>query len=651
MTDFQDLRYGFRQLLKRPGFTAITILTLALGIGANTAIFSVVKGVLFETAPFDQAENLVWIGEHSEQIPNMSVAYPNFLDWRESAKSLQSFAAHRYQTFNLTGLERPEQVLAVYASATLFPDILRTPPAIGRTFSQEEDQPGQGPVVVVSHSFWQQRLGGEQGAIGKSISLDGDPYEVIGVMPAGFVYPLFTNRVQMWLPIGHIADKPWMGNRGNHPGIYVTARLSEGSTFDQAEDEMKALAASLAEAYPETNTGNSVAMQPLRESIVQYMRPAVLVLSGAVFLVLLIACVNVANLLLVRGSSRAQEIAVRSALGAGHWRVARQLLTESVLLSFLGGLAGILVAFGCLHMLLTYIDTDAMPVTGSIELDSGALAFTIILSLVTGLLFGAAPAIQAVRRDQVVSLKEGSKGSEGGGRSRLRSVLVAAQIAFALVLVAGSLLFLQSFSNLIQADPGFDPENVQVFDISLSEAEMPEEEEQTAFMEAFLAKIRALPQVEMASTTMPLLGGWQSTVRVEGQPEPEARKGSQRRHHPRRNRLLQGHGSRLAEGSSLRRKGSSRQLASGHGRPYLCRHAAGGSGTPGSTDPDRWWGRRSVAGDRRRGGPRQKLRRGRGFTHRGIPTRRPRPLRSGDVRDQKPGRGYRRVDGFGGRRS
>ena len=526
MPDLQDLRFGLRQLINRPGFTLITVLTLALGIGANTAIFSVVKGVLFETAPYDEVENLVWIGEHSEQIPNMSVAYPNFKDWRERNRSFESMAAHRYQLLNLTGQERPEQLWAVYASASLFPDVLRVDPVLGRTFSAEEDQPGQGAVAVVTHSFWQRRLGSDEQAVGRQITLDGLPYTVIGVMPPGFVYPLYTDRVQVFLPIGHISGESWMDSRDNHPGIYVTARMKEEVTFDQAQDDMIALAASLADEYPDSNTGNSVAMSPLREFVVQHMRPAVLVLSGAVFLVLLIACVNVANLLLVRGTSRAQEIAVRSALGAGHWRVTRQLLTESVMLSLLGGLAGIVVAFAGVRLLLASTDPDALPVVGSIELDTGALVFTLLLSLITGILFGAAPAIQAVRRDQVSSLKEGSKGSEGGQRHRLRSVLVAAQVALALVLVAGALLFLRSFSNLVEADPGFDVEGVLAFDVALSDTEFPEAADQSAFFEAFLARIRALPQVEMASTTLPLFGGWQTSVRIEGQPEPKPGEGT-----------------------------------------------------------------------------------------------------------------------------
>ncbi|MCG8456232.1 MAG: ABC transporter permease, partial [Holophagales bacterium] len=297
----QDLAVAFRKLISRPLASLIIIVTLAVGIGANTAIYSVVEGVLYETAPYEEVDRLVWIGEHSEQVPNMSVAYPNFLDWREQASSFASMAAHRYDGFNLTGLDRPEQVWAVYASPSLFEEVLRKEPVLGRIFSQEEDQPGKGAVVVVSHSFWQTRLGGRADAVGSTFLLDGDPYEVIGVMPPGFVYPLFTDRVQMWLPIGHISGESWMTSRGNHPGIYVTARLKDGVDLEQAESEMLGLAAALAEEHPNTNTGNSITLQPLREFVVANLRPAVLTLAVAVALVLLLACVNVANLLLVRG--------------------------------------------------------------------------------------------------------------------------------------------------------------------------------------------------------------------------------------------------------------------------------------------------------------------------------------------------------------
>ena len=521
MSDFTgDLKIAFRQLLGRPGWAALIVGTLALGVGANTAIFSVFKGVLYGTAPFEEVERLVWMGEDSEQVPGMSVAYPNFVDWRERNRSFEAMAAHRVQLHNVTGLEKPEQVFAVYASASLFDEVLRVRPVLGRTPTAQEDQPGRGAVVVLSYGFWQRQMGGRDDAVGSTIQLDGLPYEVIGVMPPRFMYPLWSDSFQMWLPLGHLAAESWIDTRGNHPGIYVTGRLAEGVGFEAAKAEMEGLAAALAEEYPETNAGHGVTFHSLRDFAIRDLRPAVLVLSAAVGLVLLIACVNVANLLLARGSVRVQEIAVRSALGAGKWRVLRQLLTESLLLAILGGAAGWLVAFGGLGWLTRAIDWSLLPAIGSIELDSAALGFTLVVSIATGILFGLAPALQAVRLDLVGALKEGSKGSEGGARQRVRSVLVVAQVALALVLLVGAALFLSSFRNLIGADSGFDPEGVLTFGITLPEAEMPEDAEQLAFFESFLDRVRGLPGVESAAVTLPLLGGWQTQIIAEGQPKP-----------------------------------------------------------------------------------------------------------------------------------
>lgn len=516
----RDLKIAFRQLSLRPGMAVMILVTVALGVGANTAIFSVFKGVLLGTAPFERVERLVWLGEDSQQVPGMSIAYPNFLDWRSRSQSFAALAAHRYHVHNVTGLDRPEQVFAVYASASLFDEVLKVRPQVGRTFEAREDQPGKGAVVVVSHGFWQRQLGGEEGAIGSTLLLDSEPYEVIGVMPPGFVYPLYTNSVQMWLPIGHIAGESWMDTRGNHPGIYATGRLADGVSFETAKAELEGLAAALGEEFPETNTGHGVSFRRLREFVVEDLRPAVIVLTGAVVLVLLIACVNVANLLLARGSARVQEMAVRSALGAGHWRVVRQLLTESVLLAVLGGLAGLGVAYGGLAWLLRSIDWNELPVIGQIQLDGASLGFAFLASLVTGILFGSAPALQAVRLDLVGALKEGSKGSDGASRQRIKSALVVAQVALALVLLVGAILFLSSFQNLLDADPGFDPEGVLSFGITLPEKELPEDPEQMAFYDALLERIRSLPGVDSAAVTLPLLGGWQVQIIAEGQPKP-----------------------------------------------------------------------------------------------------------------------------------
>ncbi|MEM8929540.1 MAG: ABC transporter permease [Acidobacteriota bacterium] len=519
-TFFYDLRHGVRQLVKRPSLTILILLTLALGIGANSAIYSVIQGVLFETAPFDEVDRLVWIGEHSEQIPNMSVSYPNFLDWRERNRSFEAVAAHRYGSFNLTGDGRAEQLTAVFASASLFHDVLRVEPLHGRVFSAEEDQAGRGAVTLVSHAFWQRRLGGDPAAIGRKLLLDGEPFEIIGVMQPEFMYPLFTNRVSLWVPIGHWADASFMESRGNHPGIYVTGRLAEGVSFDQSRDDMVSIAAALEQEFPGSNSGHGVAMDSVRETVVQFFRPALLLLGGAVVLVLLIACVNVANLLLARGTARVQEMAVRSALGASHGRVVRQLLTESVLLSVIGGLAGVFVATLGVKLLATMEASQDLPVVGEAEVDSLVLTFTFVLSVVTGLVFGLAPAVQALRQDLIGPLKDGAKGTQGGARQWFKNALVVSQVAFAVVLLVGAFLFLQSFRNLVQADPGFDPEGVLAIELALPESEYPEDAEQTALISALVERVRGLPGVESASNTLPLLGGWQTSFVIEGRPAP-----------------------------------------------------------------------------------------------------------------------------------
>ena len=516
----RDLHFGLRQLAKRPGLTLITVLTLALGIGANTAIFSVVKGVLFETAPFDEAERLVWIGEESPQISNMSVAYPNFLDWQGRTPAFEALAAHRFQSLNLTGLERPEQLFTVQTSATLFRDVLRVEPFLGRLFDAEHDRPGEGQVVVVSYDFWNSRLGGEKGAIGRTLSLDGDPYEVIGVMPQGFFYPLSSDRISAWTPIGHLADQPMLTNRGNHPGIYVTGRLADGFSFDQGRDQLVGVAAGLAAEFPETNTDHTVTVRPLREYVVRNMRPAVMTLAVAVLLVLLLACVNVANLLTMRGAARAREISVRSALGARRRHLLQQLLAESCLLSLVGGLFGIVLAFGGLHLLRGAIDQRALPVTGDIDIDVTVLLFTLTLSLATGLLFGIAPALHAMRLDLVSGLKEGSKTSGGPGRQRFKSALVVAQVALAMVLLIGAALFIRSFNQLTDADPGFDDGGIVTFVVSLPEQDYPDDDQVIAFFDTFLDEMRAVPGVEKAAFSLPVLGGWQQSFVVEGQPKP-----------------------------------------------------------------------------------------------------------------------------------
>ncbi|MEM1179801.1 MAG: ABC transporter permease [Acidobacteriota bacterium] len=515
-----DLRLGLRQIRKRPGFSAVVLLTLALGIGANTAIFSVIQAVLFETAPFEDADELVFIGEHTEQIPNMSVAYPNFLDWREEASAFEALAAHRNETFTVTGLERPEQVRAIMTSAALFDRVLRTDAALGRTFVESEDQPGQGAVVVLSDKFWRTRFGADPDVLGRQLILDDTPYQVIGVMPAGFTYPLHNNRTAMWLPIGHWADEPFMTNRTNHPGIYVTGRLAAGTTFESGLSNLRSVAASLEQRYPDSNTGNSVAVRPLREHVVRHVKPAILTLAVAVGLVLLMAAVNVANLQLARGATRLREMSLRSALGAGRLQILRQLLVENLILALCGGALGLFVAFASIRFLARILDPSVMPVTGRPELDGAALTFALGISLLCGLATGLAPALQAARRNLVSSLREGSKSSGGVGHQRFKNALVVGQVALAMVLLFGALLFTRSFASLSNADPGFDPAGVLAFDLTLPENRYADTESILALQEALLDEVRALPGTTSVAATLPLLGGWQSSFVVGGQPAP-----------------------------------------------------------------------------------------------------------------------------------
>ncbi|HEX9732268.1 MAG TPA: ABC transporter permease [Thermoanaerobaculia bacterium] len=514
-TLLRDFRFGLRLLVKRPVFSLVAALTLALGIGANSAIFSVVKGVLLDTLPFDEPEELVFMTERSESFGEMSTSYPNFLDWRARNRVFEHVAAHRSDGYNLTGDGPPELVTAIHASANLF-QLLGVDPARGRHFTAEEDQVGGPKVAILTYGLWQRRFGGREDAVGSTLLLDGEPYEVVGVMPRGFLYPIYYRDAELWLPIGHFAAD-WLEHRGNHPGIYVTARLKDGVDMASAEADMQRVAAELEAQYPDSNTKATVSFFPLQKRMVRNVRPMLMVLLASVAAVLLIACVNVANLLLARGAGRAQEMAVRGALGAGRWRIGRQLLAESVTLALAGGVLGIGVAFASLKGLLAVLELERLPTYGLVAIDGRVLAFTAVVALATGLVFGLVPALQATRSEFVQALKDGSKGSRGPDRHRVQSGLVVAEVALALVLLIGAVLFLRSFSRLLAADPGFDAESVLTFQVTLPEAGYPEEAQQAAFFEQTLERIHGLPGVLSAATTLPLLGGWQSSYVAEGQ--------------------------------------------------------------------------------------------------------------------------------------
>lgn len=499
----QDVRYAFRLLAKSPGFTAIAILTLALGIGANTAIFSVVNGVLLRPLPFRDPSRLVLIAEKSS-FPVISTSYENYLDWRDQSHSFESMEATRGGAITLTGAGEPERLNVRMATAGLF-SLLGINPQIGRIFLPEEDRAGGTPVVLLTYGLWQRRFGGSQEIIGKAINLDSQPYTVVGVLPSGFQ---ILQPADLFLPF-----MPWAktlpSDRNWHPGIIPLARLKSGVTKEQARVEMIGITKRLEQQYPDYNTGTSADVVGLQDQIVQNSRPALLLLLGAVSFVLLISCVNVANLLLARAASRGREVAIRTAMGAGRGRVIRQLLTESVLLSLAGGLLGVLMAWASLGPLLK-IAAGSVPPGAPIGLDPWVLAFTGGVSLLTGLLFGIVPAMRTAKLDLREALNEGSRGSTAGpGQHRLRGALVAMEIALAMLLLVGSGLLLRSFSRLQEVPPGFQPDHLLVADIPLSLTEYAKPADRYQFFDRLVERAKTLPGVRSAAAAsfLPVSGG------------------------------------------------------------------------------------------------------------------------------------------------
>ena len=502
-TLLQDLRYAFRLLAKSPGFTAIAILTLALGIGANTAIFSVVNGVLLRPLAFRDPSRLVIVAEKSP-FPTISTSYQNYVDWRDQSRSFESMEATRDTGLSLTGAGDPELLFARMATAGLFP-LLGVQAREGRTFLPEEDRPGSAPVVLLTYGLWQRRFGGSKEIIGKPITLDSRPYTVVGVLPPGFQ---LLQPADVFVPF-----VPWAAtlpdDRNWHPGIIAVARLKPGVSREQARAEMVGITKRLEQQYPDYNTGTSADVVGLQEQVVQNVRPALMLLLGAVSLVLLIACVNVANLLLARAASRGREVAIRTAMGAGRARVVRQLLTESVLLSLGGGLLGIFLAWASLGPLLK-ISAGSVPQVIPIELDRGVLAFTFAVSLLTGLFFGLVPALRTAKLDLRETLNEGSRGStSGSGQHRLRGVLVACEMALAVLLLVGSGLLLRSFSRLQETPPGFQPDHLLVADIPLSQTAYAKPEQRYEFFDRLMERAKSLPGVRSAGAAsfLPVSGG------------------------------------------------------------------------------------------------------------------------------------------------
>jgi putative ABC transport system permease protein len=515
-TLWQDIRYGVRMLWKNSGITAIVIFALALGIGANTAIFSVVNTVLLRPLPYPDAENLVFLNEKSPVLDEMSISYPNFTDWREHNQSFEHIGVYNRGSYNLTGAGEAERIVTAQMSADMF-TLLKVSPLHGRVYTNDEDKPGSTPVVVLSYGLWQRRFGGQMSILNQQITLNSKSYTVIGVMPETFFFP---SRGEMWVPVGQLSDQPSWKERGNHPGLYGVGRLKPGVSFEQAEADLNTLAANLEKQYPDTNAGNRVRFRPLLEIFVSDARRALWVIFAAVVLVLLIACANIANLLLARASARRKEMAIRTAVGASRWRLTRQLLTESILLSLIGGAIGLVLARWGIDLIL-YVSPDSIPRWREIGLDWTVLVFTIGISGVTGILFGLVPALQAGEVDVHETLKETGRGVSG--RNWLRSSLITAEVAITLVLLICAGLMIRSFYLLNKVNPGFSYEHLTSFSVSLPQKKYDKMETRASFYNRLLENIRALPGVESAAVASGLpLGnnGWQTGFTIDGQPRP-----------------------------------------------------------------------------------------------------------------------------------
>ncbi len=514
MTGFlHDLRYAVRQLRKNPTFTAIALLTLALGIGATTAIFSVVNAVLLRPLAYKSSDRLTVVLHYGHN----PVAPANFIDWQKQSHSFERMGAAEYWSPNLTGTDNTEKILALRITADILP-MLGVQPLLGRALLSEEQERGKEHEVVLGYPFWQSHFGGNAEVIGQTMNLSGEAYTIVGVMPRGFKFaPFWATKAQLWAPLV-------LGDRVNDRSgrsLRIFARLKPNVTLQQAQGEMNALTAHLEQEYPGTNPGVSVLS--LKEKVVGDVRPALLVLLVGVGFVLLIACANVAHMLLARSAARHKEIAIRAALGAGSSRVVRQFLTESVLLAGLGGAAGLLLAWWGIRLLVA-LGPPELPRVETIGLDWHVLVFALAVTVGAGLIFGLAPALHAATPNLSETLKEGERGSnEGIGRNRLRSLLVASEFTFALVLLVGAGLMIRSFLALRNIDPGFNPQNVFSAVVSVTGTKAAQPGERPLFYQQLLERIRQTPGVESASAINHLpIGGdiWGFSFHVEGQPVP-----------------------------------------------------------------------------------------------------------------------------------
>jgi putative ABC transport system permease protein len=517
-TLLRDIRYGIRSLLKRPGFTVVALIALALGIGANTAIFSLVNAVLLRSLPYSEPDRLVWVFGNIRNGGNRASVSPlDYLDYRQQNTTFEQFAASLSVPLpvNLTGNGEPERLTGAAVTGNYF-QALGVQPALGRTFLLENEITGSDQVTVLSYALWQKQFGGDPNIVSKNVTLDGKTYNVIGVMPKDFNVP---QPAELWVPMTFDV-RPQMKQRKAH-FLRPVGRLKPGVTIAQAQADTDVIARRLEQQYPETDTGWNLRLVSLREQLIGNTKPTLFILFGAVGFVLLIACANVANLLLVRAATREREIALRTALGAGRLRIVWQMITESVLLALVGGTLGTLLATWGVDLLVT-LSANVIPPTAQVKIDGPVLGFTLLISLLTGVLFGLAPALRTLKLNLSESLKEGGRGgSEGGQRNRIRNGLVVIESAVAVVLLIGAGLLVRSLWQLQNTDPGFDAHNVLTMRVDLTEQKYPTAEKSATFFNQLEGRIGNLPGVEAVGTVSELpLSGQPNDMpyTVEGRP-------------------------------------------------------------------------------------------------------------------------------------
>jgi predicted permease len=512
-----DLRYAGRLLSQSPAFTTIAALTLALGIGATTALFSVVNGVLLNPLAYPHSDRLMVIYTRIAGLDSAAIEYPNFLDWQRDSRSFASLAAYRNEDYNFIGNSEGERLSGYMISANFF-DTLGIAPVLGRTFRVDDDQIGAAPVVVLSGGFWKRKFGSSPEIIGMSITLNGNLYTIVGVIPDTFTF--YGNMRDVYTPIGQWND-PSFRDRRISVGAHAFGRLNPGVTVAQAQAEMDEVARNLAVAYPEADAGHNIKLVSMKEDLVGNVQPLLLVLLAAVGFLMLIACANVANLLLARSLTRSREFAIRSALGASHARMIRQLLTESLLLYAVGAALGLLAAYCGIKMLLKAIPA-ALPRLGEVSLDSKVLLFTLVLSLITGVIFGLAPAVKATRTNLQEVMKQSGRGSSGF-RHRLQGTFVAAEVALALVLLIGAGLMVRTLGALWRVNPGFNPSHAITFSLAMPSTSDTTPAETRARLRNFDDRVRSIPGVQAVSVTLgsrPMIHDSALPFWIKGEPKP-----------------------------------------------------------------------------------------------------------------------------------